>query len=117
MIKQLDSEYKDTLVYELDGEITKEDVDIIGEGIEFTVKEFDKVNLMLCINVSGQSFSALAEELKLGMKNWNNIHKIAYLSDKKQLDALIKLDNIFTKFEEKYFDVDDIANAWDWIIK
>jgi len=28
---------------------------------------------------------------------------------------VVAFDNLFTKFKEKYFDVDDMGNAWKWL--
>jgi len=114
MIKQIDSLRVDTLVYELDEFITKEEIIIIDEGIEFMLSEIDKVNLMICINAKGESFGAFIKEFQVGMKYWNKINKIAYVADKKYWKTLVALDNLFTKFKEKYFDIDDMDNAWKW---
>lgn len=115
MIKQIDSLRVDTLVYEFDGFITKEEIIIIDEGIEFMLSEIGKVNLMICINAKGESLAALIKEFQLGIKYWNKINKIAYVADKKHWKTLVAMDNFFAKFKEKYFDIDDMDNAWKWL--
>ncbi len=115
MIQQIDSLSVDTLVYELDGFITKEEIIIIDEGIEFILSKIDKANLMICINAKGESFGALIKEFQVCIKHWNKINKIAYIADKKHWKTLVAIDNFFSKFKEKYFDLDDMVAAWKWL--
>ncbi len=51
----------------------------------------------------------------MGIKYWNKINKIAYIDDNKKWGSLIVLDDIFTKFKEKYFELDQIDKAWEWL--
>lgn len=105
----------DTLVYELDEFITEEEIRIIDIGIELLLSEIDHVNLMIYINVEGESMKAFIREFQLGVKYWNEINRIVYVADKKHWQTIIRIDNFFTKFKEKYFDVDDMDAAWQWI--
>ncbi len=68
MITQIKSTHPNTLVYELDFFITYQEIDIIQKGIEQTLKNHNKVNLILDVQVKGESFSALIKELKVGLK-------------------------------------------------
>jgi hypothetical protein len=117
MIKQINSLRPDTLVYELDEFVTEDEIIVIGKGIDSLLTEFEKVNLMICINVKRESFGAFVKEFQLGIKNWNTLNKIAFVADKKHWESLVKLDNFFTKFDEKYFDIDDMNAAWNWLNK
>jgi len=115
MLTQIDSPRKDTLVYELDGYVTEKDIIHIDNGIEFILSLYDIVNLMIYLNAKGEGLSTFIKEFQLGTKYSKYIHKIAFISDKKYWDLLVFLDNISTRYKEKYFDVDDVANAWNWI--
>jgi len=115
MIKQIDSLRVDTLVYELDDFITKEEINVIDNGIEFMLSEIDNVNLMICLTAQGESFGALLKEFQVGIKYWNKIKKIAYIGDKKHWKTIVAIDNLFTKFKERYFDIDDMDSAWKWL--
>lgn len=116
MLRQVDSIRVDTLVYELDEFVTKEEILIIEEGIEFMLSEMDMINLMICINnTTGESFDALVKEFQLGLKYSNKINKVAYLTDNKNWKTLINIENIFTNFRIKYFNIDDIDSAWKWL--
>ncbi len=115
MIKEIKSPRLDTLVYEIDDIITEQEISIIGDGIEEKLKDVEKVNLMLYINVEGETFGSFVKEFQLGVKYWSKINKIAYLSNKKNWNTLIAIDNLFTKFKEKYFDIEEVDKAWEWI--
>jgi hypothetical protein len=115
MIKQIESLRVDTLVYELDEFITKDEINVIDNGIEFMLTEIDKVNLMIFINAKGESLGALLKEFQVGIKYWNKIKKIAFIGDKKHWKTIVAFDNLFTKFKEKYFDIDDMNTAWKWL--
>ena len=115
MIRKVKSLHSNTLVYELEEFISQYEIAIIDKDIETILQEFNKVNLMLYINVAGENLGSFIKEFQVGIKYWNKINKIAYIGDHKKWATLVFIDNFFTKFKERYFEVDDIANAWDWI--
>ena len=115
MITQIKSLRADTLVYELDDFITEDEIAVIEKGIDLLLLKFDKINLMICINVKRESFGAFVKEFKVGIKNWNTLNKIAYLADNKNWKTLIEIDNLFAKFQEKYFDINEMNAAWNWL--
>jgi len=115
MLTQIKSKREDTLTYELDGYITEEDVLYIAQGVEYLTQYFDSVNLMICINAKGERFSTFIKELQFGNVYANKIRKIAYVSNRYFWRFIIGIDNLSTKYQEKYFDINDVAKAWDWI--
>ncbi len=117
MLQQINSTKANTLVYELDEFITKDEIIVIEKGIDFILSKFDKVNLMICVNVKKESLGAIIKEFQVGVEYWNKINRIAYIADKRHWKLLVEIDNLFTKFKEKYFDVDDMDAAWKWLEK
>ncbi len=115
MIKELESQNANTLVYELEDYISQYEIEIIDKGIDALLKNRSKVNLMIAVNVKGENLGAFVKEFQVGVKYWNKVNKIAYVADKKYWKTLIEIDNFFTKFKEKYFNIDDIGKAWDWL--
>jgi len=115
MLTQIKSLREDTLVYELDGYVTNEDIEYIDRGIEFMLSKLDTINLMIYINAKGEGFNTLFREFQLGKKYSNTINKIVFISNKNYWNLLVSIDNLSTKYKEKYFDIDNIAKAWDWI--
>ena len=104
MLTQIESPRKDTLVYELDGYVSEEDIVHIDNGIEFTLSLYDRVNLMIYLNAKGEGLSTLIREFKLGTKYSNCIYKIAFVSDKKFSNLFMILDNFTNRYQKKYFE-------------
>ena len=115
MLTQIESPRGNTLVYELDGYVSVEDISYIEEGIKFKSSKYDVVNLMIYINAKGEGFDTLLKEFELGIKYANLIHKIAFISDKDYWNLFVYIDNLSTGYKERYFDIDSVAKAWDWI--
>lgn len=100
----------------MDDFISQFEIEIIEKGIHETLLNYPKVNLMINVNVEGENLGSFIKEFKVGIKYWSKIDKIAYIGDKKKhWKFLVEIDNLFTKFKEKYFDIDEITKAWDWI--
>jgi hypothetical protein len=82
MLTQIDSPRKNTLVYELDGFVTKEDIEYIDRGIEFMLSKLETINLMIYINAKGEGFDTLFKEFQVSKKYIDYINKIAFISNK-----------------------------------
>jgi len=115
MINQLESPKENTLIYEFSEFISQYEIEVIEKGIEKVLKSQDKVNLMLYVHVKGENIASFVEEFRAGVKYWNKVNKIAYIGKKEKWSKWIAIDNFFTKFKEKYFELDDIESAWKWI--
>ena len=115
MIIQGDSHRSDTLVFEFIGKITSEEVKEIIPKIEAKKNELGHLNLVILIDTTSETFGAFIEEMKIGIHNWSTLKKIAIVSDQKKFKKFTYLDNLFTKFEEKYFDINHLNLAWEWL--
>ncbi len=115
MIRKVKSPHINTLVYELEEFIGQYEIKVIDKDIENKLQDFNKVNLMLYIDVKGENLGSFIKEFQVGIKYWNKINKIAYIGDHKKWAPLVAIDNFFTKFKERYFELDNIANALDWL--
>ncbi|RUA07084.1 MAG: hypothetical protein DSY82_08695 [Flavobacteriia bacterium] len=115
MINQLESKKENTLIYEFSEFITQYDIKKIEKDIEKVLKNRDKVNLMLYVHVEGENIASFVEEFRAGIKYWNKLNKIAYIGKKEKWARWVVIDNFFTKFKEKYFELDDIERAWKWL--
>jgi alkyl hydroperoxide reductase subunit AhpF len=68
MIKEIKSLHVNTLVYELEEFISQYEIDIIDKGISETLENFDKVNLMLYVNIEGENLASFIKEFQVGIK-------------------------------------------------
>ncbi len=115
MVKQINSEVENTLIYEIDDFISQYEIEAIGAGIDSKLKKFEKINLMIYVEAKSENLASFFKEFQLGIKYWNKINKIAYIAHKRHWKAIVELDDIFTKFKEKYFDIDNLEQAWKWL--
>ena len=115
MIKIVESLRPDTLVYELNGFVTKDEIAAIEPDMKTIEERMGHINLVIMLNAEGESMGAILKEEQLSVKHWNKIKKIAYVGDKKWWKPVVIIDNILTKFEEKYFDVDEMEKGWKWL--
>lgn len=115
MVEKLKSFREDTLVYELSWAVTEAGIANMEPDLKKAEDKYGKVKLMIILDAKGETLSAFLEEFELGIKHWNKISKIAYVGEKKWWKPLIAIDNVFTKFKEKYFDVSELTEAWDWL--
>lgn len=117
MIKKLKSLRPDTLVYDLTWVVGEAEIASIEPEMKKIENKYGKVKLMIGLDAKGETLPALMEEFVLGIKHWNKIDKIAFVGEKKWWKPLIAMDNLFTKFDEKYFDISQIEDAWNWLGK
>jgi len=115
MIQRIKSPYPHILIYDLEEFISQYEIEIIDKDIEQVLKNFNKVSLMIYVNIKGENIASMIKEFQLGIKYWNKIHKIAYIGEHKNWKTLVAIDDFFTKFKEKYFELDETAKAWDWL--
>jgi len=116
MINIVKSKLPNTLIAELAGNITSAELDVINTGLFNLEQKNKEVNLVVSItDVNSQSFGALIRELEYGIIHWNKLNKVAYVGDKKWWKSLVELDDVFTKFKEKYFDINKMESAIEWI--
>ena len=115
MIKKLKSLRPDTLVYELSWLVIGAEIASVEPDLEKIENKYGQVKLLIVLDARGESFSALLKEFVLGIKHWNKIDKIAFVGEKEWWKPLIAVNNVFTKFDEKYFDVSKLEAAWEWL--
>ena len=63
---------------------------------------------------SGYGLKEMAGDIKFALKHWSDIGRIAVVGEKKWEELATRVDNFFAKWEEKYFHMDEMAQAWDW---
>ena len=100
----------------VDCEIKKEDIGLIEEEIEKLKEHYQKVNLILLISHDKISAKALLATLRTAFHERKHIHKIAVIGNKGlALNVLSKIDNLIVPWKEKYFSIDNLKLAWDWL--
>jgi len=124
MFKVLDGSAGDVLGVEISQEYTKADVEEFKQAFEAALAEAGgKVNILVKMDQlpwSKVKLDAFVEDSRYALKFKNTMRHLAIVGDSKILEPLVRLDNlILGKPEEglieKYFDVNDLDQAWAFV--
>lgn len=124
MIEQLGKFEKNTLALEVIGGFTEADEvlarKLFNEKLEMG---YERVNILVKMDeykVSKTEIKAFCEDLVFVMRNYKHLGHLAIVGHSKFLKVCVPLDNIFYQREskgrmEKYFDVDQMDEAMDFV--
>jgi len=96
--------------------IRKNDIQKIIQMIDELSKDYDVVNMIILIyKLKGVTAGANIDAIKMAIKERKIVHKVAIISDNRLYKIGVKVDDLFTPWEEKYFTSDQLAKAWKWL--
>jgi hypothetical protein len=101
------------------GEVTKDDMEtVLLPKIQQLVNRQGKINYLLVLETGVQNFTAASwwDDLKLGLKNFTNWHRIAVVSNQKGVEWFTDLFSLFVPGKSKGFRLDELDQAIEWII-
>jgi len=96
MIIKIPDVPKNMVGFRADGEVTKEDFEMVKEQVAQLVEETGKLNYLLFLDNSPKDFTAGAwlQDALLGINNLTKWNRAAIISDS---EAVIKFTDIFSK--------------------
>jgi hypothetical protein len=120
MIKKLSQSNGNNLAYEVTGKVSIEDEKAWIADLDVLIDKYDKFNVMVILgeNTSWGMEAGIAD-IKWIMKHMDKFNKIAIVADSSVWKWLIKVDSFFAQFvgiDERFFEVKDRDNAWEWVI-
>ena len=116
MIRRLSESSQEVLELEFSGKITGKDMDGLEPVLDDYFDEFEDVRILVILkDITGFDSGGLLKEFKLGWKCWGKKGKIAVVGQKKWEELSVKLEALFQKADEKYFDIAKIEEARDWL--
>lgn len=119
MIKELPQSEGHALGFEITDKVSLEEEKEWIEKIEKAIEEHGKVSVLVILDEkAGWGVKAGLEDLQWIIKNMKKLDKIAIVSESNVWKWLISVDSQFAKMVgigEKYFDVSEIADAWQWV--
>ena len=81
--------------------------------------QHNKINVLVVIdNTFSAGLEAAFTDLKWTLGHMNHMNKLAIVSSGRVIKELVDIDSFFAKMvniEEKYFDVNELETAWNWI--
>jgi len=119
MIKELEQSTKEVFAFEIIGKVTLEEEKAWIAKIDKALVNQDKISAMVVLgeNASWGTWAGV-EDIKWLFKNYNKFNKIAIVSQSSVWKWLVAIDSQFAKLvgvDEKYFDVHESKEAWEWV--
>lgn len=116
MIRILGRSLDNVIGIECDGTISLEKFEGVLPTIDRALERFERVNLLFLIkNIRGYGIKEFAADIKFAVTHWNSIEKVAIVSDRDWWRAATRLENLLTNWEERYFDMGELEEAWRWL--
>tara|TARA_R110002012_G_scaffold224450_2_gene396430 strand:+ start:2187 stop:2552 length:366 start_codon:yes stop_codon:yes gene_type:complete len=83
------------------------------------IAQHNKINLLVVIDDTfSVGFEAALTDLKWTFGHMKHMNRLAIVSSGRVIKGLVEIDSFFAKMvniEEKYFDVNELETAWNWI--
>lgn len=103
--------------FRADGEVTKEDFEIVKEEVAQLVEKTGKLNYLLFLDNSPKDFTigAWLQDALLGVENITKWNRAAIISDS---EAVIKFTDVFSKVmpgEFRGYHKNEYAKAVNWV--
>jgi hypothetical protein len=101
----------------IDGKITTEDIERVGNHIEDKFTKNKKLRIYVEVTkLEGISLEALFKDLKLAIKHYKDFDKKAVVTDKEWMKRVAVIaDILFPNIEVKCFSFEDKEKALDWV--
>ncbi|HSR70459.1 MAG TPA: STAS/SEC14 domain-containing protein [Acidobacteriota bacterium] len=100
----------------LTGKLEKEDYKAFAPEVDRLVKKHGKLRV-LCVmeDFHGWTAGALWEDVKVDLKHFNDIERLALVGDKKWQKGMAVFCKPFTTAEVRYYEKPRLADARRWI--
>ena len=116
MIEQLPSAKPKVLSFKLSGKLHDEDYRQFVPIVEAAVQAQGKIRLLAQFHdFHGWDMHALWDDIRFSTKHCFDIERIALVGEKTWEVWMAKVCKPFTMAKIKYFDVGEIASAWQWL--
>jgi len=117
MITQITDVPNNMVAFRAEGEVTKDDFEIVKETVADLVEKTGKLNYLLFLEDSPKEFTAGAwlQDAMLGIENLTKWNRAAIISDS---EGVQKFTDLFSKVmpgEFRGFPKDDYQHAVDWV--
>jgi hypothetical protein len=104
--------------FKVSGKISAEDYDELMPVVDKAIEEGGQINMLVLVDdFEGVSeFEAAVKDFNFGTHEYKCVERCAFVSDKNWFKWVVKIMDPFTRrTKEKYFELDQLAEAWDWV--
>jgi hypothetical protein len=118
MIEILPQSSETNIGFKVSGKVTLEDYDVLLPKLDEAISVHGKINLLVMIDdLEGwKGMDAAKADFKFGTHEYRQVERAAFVGDKKWQEWMVKIMDPFTRrTDERYFEVDQLDDAWQWI--
>ena len=117
-LTQLKTERDDVYAFEIDGHVSREEVDVAYATLEKAYEKHDKIDLFVRIGrYDGFDLGALFSDVTYAGKLHaiRHMRRYALVGGPDWMANMIRFFNPLFRMEVRHFELDDEAEAWRWI--
>lgn len=115
MLKKLEGSAGNVLAYEVEGKLTREELEALAKEFKTVVADHGKVRLLVRIpEMPAVEFGAVAEDLKLAPYA-RDIERYALVGDTAVAEWAEKVGDALVGGEMKHFEDSQYEEAWRWV--
>ena len=104
------------LAVHVDGKLVKADYELFVPEFERLVRQHGKLSILFDMTgLHGWEAGAMWEDIKLGIKHFDDIERLALVGEKRWQEGMAMFCKPFTKAAIRYFDHADAAEARKWL--
>lgn len=116
MIQAFAQNHGAVLGFRLSGLLHTEDYEAFAPAIESAIERHGRLRLLLQFeDFHGWDAGALWSDLKFRAQHFTDIERIAFVGENRRDRAVAMLLRPLTTAELRYFDGDQLAEAWAWL--
>lgn len=117
-LSQIKTERDDVLAFEVDGHLSKQETDHVYDILEEAYQSHDSINLLIRMGrYDGFEWTALfSEKTYFGkLHALKHLKRYAVVGGPSWFNTAIGFFNPLFRVEVRHFELDDEAEAWNWI--
>lgn len=116
MLSFIPSQDSQTIAFEVNETVTKEDLLKLSQAIEEQFPGDQLFNAIAIIQLEKvPTVGALLEEAKIDIKHWSQYNKLAVISEMNFLETMTELGDFLPGIQSRHFYADEMELAWSWI--
>ncbi len=116
MIQPIPAWEDNIFAFRATGKLTHDDYQRFLPTLEALIEDVGKVSILLELeNFHGWELAAALDDYRFGKEHDKDFERIAIVGDKDWMHWLAVLARPFIEGEVRYFDHDEIQQAWDWL--
>lgn len=106
------------VAFRITGEITDQEHHQIDQLLSERIAQYQRIRLFIVVKhyTSLNSAEALYEDMRMVKLHADHIDKMAVVGDRPWKETWVALFGLFSGLETQYFQIDQIEDAWQWVI-